>query len=192
MGLALAQMGTMHATRLDDPDRFARFFDRTLPRVYGYFIARTGGDVTIAEDLTQETFLSAVAAVRKKPEIGDAERWLFGIARHRLIDHYRATARDSANTCSWDDREPLGGDLDLPALRLHDQQVCDQVIESLYLLPPAQRAALVLHYLDGLPVCEVAEFLGRSEHATESLLARGRRGFKTHFQRIARENTDGQ
>jgi RNA polymerase sigma-70 factor (ECF subfamily) len=190
MGRALAQMG--NATRLDDPDQFARFFDRTLPRVYGYFIARTGGDVAIAEDLTQETYLAAVAAVRKKPEIGDAERWLFGIARHRLIDHYRAAARESANTCAWDESEPPGDDRDLPALQLHDQHVRDQVIESLHRLPPAQRAALVLHYLDGLPVCDVAEFLGRSEHATESLLARGRRGFKTHFQRLDREKIDGQ
>ena len=192
MGLALVQMGTKPATRLADPDRFARFFDRTLPRVYGYFIARAGGDVATAEDLTQETYLAAIAALKKGPEIGDPERWLFGIARHRLIDHYRAAARDSANTCPWDDEQPPGDDRDLPPLRLHDQQVRDQVIECLDRLSPAQRAALVLHYLDGLPVREVAEYLGRSEHATESLLARGRRGFKQHFHQIEREHADAR
>lgn len=192
MGLALVQMGTKPATRLADPDRFARFFDRTLPRVYGYFIARAGGDVATAEDLTQETYRAAIAALKKGPEIGDPERWLFGIARHRLIDHYRAAARDSANTCALDDEQPPGDDRDLPPLRLHDQQVRDQVIECLDRLPPAQRAALVLHYLDGLPVREVADYLGRSEHATESLLARGRRSFKTQFQQIEREHADAR
>ena len=37
-----------------------------------------------------------------------------------------------------------------------------------------QRVALTLRYLDGLPVPEVAEHLGRSLHATETLLARAR------------------
>jgi len=37
-----------------------------------------------------------------------------------------------------------------------------------------QRLALTLRYLDGLSVPEVAEHLGRSVHATETLLARAR------------------
>jgi RNA polymerase sigma-70 factor (ECF subfamily) len=41
-------------------------------------------------------------------------------------------------------------------------------------LPPFQRLALTLRYLDGLTVAEIAAALGRSEHAVESLLARGR------------------
>jgi RNA polymerase sigma-70 factor (ECF subfamily) len=54
-------------------------------------------------------------------------------------------------------------------------------------LNPSQRAALVLHYYDGLPVAEVAALLGRSTTATESLLARARAAF-----RRIHESSDGE
>ncbi len=49
-----------------------------------------------------------------------------------------------------------------------------------------QRAALTLRYLDGLPVAEVAELLGRSVHATETLLVRA----KVALRRVYREGRD--
>lgn len=54
----------------------------------------------------------------------------------------------------------------------------ERTLAALAALPPAQRQALVLRHADGLSVPEVALALGRSVHATESLLARGRAGFK--------------
>jgi RNA polymerase sigma-70 factor (ECF subfamily) len=45
---------------------------------------------------------------------------------------------------------------------------------ALSLVSAPQRAALTLRYLDGLPVAEVAEHLGRSVRATETLLVRAR------------------
>ena len=50
----------------------------------------------------------------------------------------------------------------------------DDLLARLAALPPLQRAALVLRYGDDLPVGEVARIVGKSVHATESLLARGR------------------
>jgi RNA polymerase sigma-70 factor (ECF subfamily) len=50
----------------------------------------------------------------------------------------------------------------------------DAVHSVLTLLPAPQRTALVLRYLDGLSVAEVAEHVGRSLHATETLLVRAR------------------
>ena len=58
---------------------------------------------------------------------------------------------------------------------------CRQVLASLNALPALQRAALGLRYLDDLPVPEVARLLGRSVHATESLLVRGREGLRRHY-----------
>lgn len=48
-------------------------------------------------------------------------------------------------------------------------------------LPVDQRIALLFRYLDGMSVREVAHAIGRSEKATESLLARGREGFRRAF-----------
>ena len=57
----------------------------------------------------------------------------------------------------------------------------DQAIATLALVPLMQREALVLHYLDGLSVAEVASIMQRSVSATESLLARGRASFRQEF-----------
>ena len=51
--------------------------------------------------------------------------------------------------------------------------------EALVGLPDDQRTALVLRYVDDLAIADVAELLGRSVRATESLLARGRAGLRS-------------
>ena len=48
-------------------------------------------------------------------------------------------------------------------------------------LGPHHRAALTLRYMDDLPVPEVADLLGRTVHATEALLVRARRAFRSHY-----------
>lgn len=48
-------------------------------------------------------------------------------------------------------------------------------------VPADQRIALLFRYLDGMSVREVAHAIGRSEKATESLLARGREGFRRAY-----------
>jgi RNA polymerase sigma-70 factor (ECF subfamily) len=73
------------ATPTDEP-HIAAWFDDALPRISGYFLARVGGNIEIAKDLTQEAML---AAVRSRTAVDTVMPWLFGIARHKLIDHYR-------------------------------------------------------------------------------------------------------
>jgi RNA polymerase sigma-70 factor (ECF subfamily) len=57
----------------------------------------------------------------------------------------------------------------------------ERTLRALDAVPAAQRAALALHYLDCLPVEQVARELGKSVHATESLLARGRSSFRRYY-----------
>ena len=56
------------------------WFDDALPRVFGYFIPRVGGRVTVAEDLTQETMLAAVRTDRGPESANTVMPWLYGIA----------------------------------------------------------------------------------------------------------------
>ena len=82
-----------------DADSFRVFYADSLPRVYGYLLRRCGGSVAVAEDLTQETFLAAVAELRKGRSIEAPMPWVLGIARHNLLDHYRRQAR-SERSCA--------------------------------------------------------------------------------------------
>src|SRR5919199_636369 len=59
-----------------------------LPRVYGYLLPRCGS-ATLAEDLTSETFLAAVSASHQGTLTEVNVAWLVGVARHKLVDHWR-------------------------------------------------------------------------------------------------------
>jgi RNA polymerase sigma-70 factor, ECF subfamily len=157
----------------------AAIYRRALPHVYGYLLPRCG-NVSLAEDLAAETFLAAVATVRQPdaPEITVA--WLVGVARHKLADHWRRSVREEqsqAVAARPDDalEDPWNDWLDTEA-----------AYAALRCLPPQQRAALTLRYLDGLPVAEVAGHLGRSVHATETLLVRSRAALRRVYQEEGR------
>jgi len=94
--------------------------------------------------------------------------WLVGVARHKLADHWRRAAREQRGLAAM---AVLAAEADDPWDEHLDVQVAHAALAR---LPGPQRAALTLRYLDGLPVGEVAGYLGRSIHATETLLVRAR------------------
>ena len=58
----------------------AAIYRRALPHVYGYLLSRCGS-VTLAEDLTAETFMAAVAAARQPGAPDITVVWLVGVAQ---------------------------------------------------------------------------------------------------------------
>ena len=151
-------------------------YDRALPEVYGYLVRRCDSAAT-AEDLTADTFMAAVRAVRadaaKEIEVG----WLIGTARHKLVDHWRRGGRQrDALAELWDDQpvsvDPFDVPLDVEAAHV-----------TLAALTPIHRSVLMLRYCDDLPVGQVADAIGRTVHATEALLTRAKAAFRTHYPR---------
>jgi RNA polymerase sigma-70 factor (ECF subfamily) len=164
------------------PDRGAallELYDQALPHVYGYLVRRCG-DATTAEDLTAETFLAAAAALRRPSAVEVSTPWLIGIARHKLVDHWRRAERDERRRRA------------VAAVTAPAEDPWDRELEKLRAtavlgeLSPPHRSALSLRYLDGLSVPETATALGRSVDATEALLVRARRSFRRAYER-----TDG-
>ena len=142
-------------------------YDEALPQVYGYLLSRCG-QRALAEDLTAETFL---AAVRTEAEV--SVPWLIGVARHKLVDHWRRQSREERSLALVEPgTDPPWEDCVLDAVTAH---------EVLGRLGPHHRAALTLRYLDGLPVPEVARLLDRTLHATEALLVRARAAFRRAY-----------
>ncbi|MDQ3610396.1 MAG: sigma-70 family RNA polymerase sigma factor [Actinomycetota bacterium] len=166
------------AAEQGDPRRaLLELYDAALPHVYGYLLSRCRRQ-HLAEDITAEVFLAAVAAVRRADPPEVSLPWLIGTARHKLVDHWRretreerglhAVASDPTGPAAVSD--PWREQLD--ALRA--QAVLD-------LLGPHHRAALTLRYLDDLTVPQVADVLDRSLHATEALLVRARVAFRRAY-----------
>ncbi len=165
------------------------WFNDALPRIFGYFLPRVGGRIQVAEDLTQETLLAAVRT--DAYQVADEPiAWLFGIARHKLHDHYRRQDRERSQFAASDPEleESIADHTTLPELNLESLHVRDGIISTLDRLPPPrQHSALVFRCLDGLDVPATASMLGVSIRAAESLLARGRRSFRTLYIQLTGE-----
>jgi RNA polymerase sigma-70 factor (ECF subfamily) len=174
------------AESISDP---ATWFDEAVPRLYGYFIVRVGGRVDVAEDLTQETIVAAVNNPAPPNRSTPILAWLFGIARHKLVDHYRREERERRQFEFHVDPaiieigpSPPLGELDLDSIHTRDD-----IIATVDRLSPRQRSAIVLRYFDDRDVVTTAAVLGLSVHATESLLARGRIAFRRIYREITGE-----
>jgi RNA polymerase sigma-70 factor, ECF subfamily len=155
---------------------FLALYDDAAPRVYRYLFRLCAGNVTLAEDLTQETFLTALG--RFEHERGDEVSipWLMVVARNKVLEYHRRVGREDRRL-----RLVFGRDAERPG----DPEPTMSSAEAVALLQPLphnQRLALALRYAEDLEVADVASAMGRSVHATESLLARARRTLRRRME----------
>jgi RNA polymerase sigma-70 factor, ECF subfamily len=161
-----------------DEVAFRTWYDRSLPVVYGYLFHRCGRSPELAEELTQQAFVEAVRSRNRFRGQAGATTWVIGIARHKLVDHFRRAQRERRRLALLE-ALPLGAIGPSP-------NAPDEIDDALAALPSLQRAVLVLHYMDDLSVRDVARVIGKSEAATASLLARGREAFRKAYSEADR------
>jgi RNA polymerase sigma-70 factor, ECF subfamily len=154
-----------------------RLLDTVAPIVYGFLHARVGGDDAAAEDLLQETLLEAVRSAGGYRGDAALSTWLCAIARRRLARHYERERRDEVA------RSGLRLVADLDTVRPDDElETRDEVVRALGRLSPLHRQVLVLKYLDGLPVEQIAGELGRTRVQVQSLLQRARENLRRELE----------
>ena len=164
------------------PDAFNEFYQRTFRDVYRYVFRAVVGDRALAEDLTQETFAAVVNAFHAGRAEVDSMPWMIGVARHKVIDHYRKAEGEQRRLATvWAARSIESGTQEAD-LDDHDPA---RLLEILQGVSPIHRLVLILRYVDDLAVTEVARALGRSIHATESLLVRARQELVRNYGETA-------
>jgi RNA polymerase sigma-70 factor (ECF subfamily) len=154
---------------LNTPTAFADFYDRAAKEIFAYLVRGLFGDRATAEDLTQETFAAVVVAARSGRTEALTMPWVIGVARHKIVDHYRRVARDERHLAM------VGATADAAEIDPTSDADPAQVLEMLRQLSPEHQLVLLLRYVDDLPVHQVAATLGKSNDATNSLLSRARR-----------------
>jgi len=151
-----------------DPDAFTDLYRRYLPGIYRYHLARTG-HVQEAEDLTAQTFLTALESIRSFRGQGSFSSWLFGIASHKLADHYRRSRIE----LPLEEAEHLHSPVPLPEEAALQHLELARVARVLRLISPERAEALVLCLFGGLSLAEAARVVGKSEAAVKMLVHRG-------------------
>lgn len=159
-----------------DIDAARQLLDEVGEILFGFVYARVGGDLAVAEDLTQETLLEACRSAPTFRGESSLSTWMCAIARRRVARHYERERRHELASAGLQLVSEEHGES--PTLDVDDR---DEIVRALGRLPVAQRQVLVLKYLDGLSVAEIGSEMDRSPVQVQSLLQRARDGLRRHL-----------
>jgi RNA polymerase sigma-70 factor (ECF subfamily) len=172
-----AEADAMVASAIDgDPEAFAVLFRSTVAIVHRFLQARCG-DAALAEDLTQDTFIRAMRAIGTSFRGGSSEfvAWVIRIARNRFLDHVKS------GRVRW---ELAVEDVPITVSTLNPEHDVLATIEGIDLrralsrLTTEQEEVVLLRFLQGLQISEVATVTGRSEGAVKALQFRALRALQ--------------
>lgn len=146
---------------------FGELFDRYYDVVFRYILFRTS-DRTLAEDLTQETFVRALRRISSVSYQGrDIGAWFVTIARNLIFDHVKSSRyRLEQTTSDMIDFSPATGG---PEQEVLDLATNDELLRCVRKLNPDQQECIQLRFLQGLSVAETAEIMDRNEGAVKAL-----------------------
>lgn len=156
-----------------DAEAARELTDRMLPRALSV-ATRVLGDRAEAEDVAQEAMLR-LWRIAPDWQTGQAKvsTWLYRVTMNLCIDLQR---KRRGGTVALDDAPDPADNAPSAAEQLVAKARSDALQDALAQLPDRQRQAVVLRHLEELANPEIAEILGVSVEAVESLVARGKRG----------------
>jgi RNA polymerase sigma-70 factor, ECF subfamily len=146
---------------------FELLYRRHRAELYRWLLRETG-DPDIAEDVLQTAFMQAYRALLRGNPPRDARPWLFAIARN-------------ANRLRFRQRRVLETELDEDLPLSRGESLVGEIRDALALLPPSQRAAIVLQEVGGLSYAEIGERLGLTTGAVQMLVFRARRRLRSEL-----------
>lgn len=183
----------LQSLRRREPRAVERWFLQHADALYTFVYYRVNRDETLAEDVVQETFLTALGKIEAfDPERGAMLPWLTYTARNCIRAALRRRGLLKTVGDSWDridgrlaaafkelDSAPLPDEL------LERRETAELVQMALANIPEKYRTALRGHYCGNRSLEQIAAAEGTTASAVKSLLHRARLAFKAAFQTIA-------
>ena len=163
-----------------DPQLFGEIYEKYYSQIFSYALKRTG-DVTVAEDITSETFFRALKKLGQfKGQNTSFSAWLYRIANNEINQYFR---RGKSKPGSLDLLMSAGFDMPAPddlvaeieelesQLQRHKEFLA--ILQELKKLPTKYQEVITLRYFENKKLSEIGEILGKKEGTVKSLLSRG-------------------
>ncbi len=161
--------------RQQDRSAFAELYNFYIERVYAFSLTFTHNQED-AEDLTSQTFESALSAISRYRDQGAPfSSWLLRIAANAAMKR----ARHNGRVILMDD-DSLSKDVAVDEW-VSRWERADWLQEHMAALPPAYRRVIQLRYWKDLPLGSVAHQMGKEEAATRQLLHRAIKALRAHI-----------
>ena len=174
------ERGLRDAVLAGDETAWKTLYEESYVGLHAYVLWRCGGLRESADEVVQETWLTAVRRVRCfDPAQGSFAGWLRGVAANVLRNHFRRERRTWANRSAigWRLAERVAHD----AHPIDDRDRAERVAAALNALPDRYEAVLRAKYLEGQSVEDIAKSGGETLKAVESLLTRARQAFRDAY-----------
>jgi len=172
-------------------EAFVEFFDGHFPRLYRFALVRLNQDPDAAEEVVQTVMCRAITKLRTYRGEASLFTWLCTFCRREITDWHRRTGRTGPSGFPEDSPEflsaleSMAAGLGGPEEALRRKEVARLVQVTLDNLPHPYGDALEWKYVQGHSVREIAQRLGLSPKAAESLLTRARDAFREGFAVLA-------
>jgi RNA polymerase sigma-70 factor (ECF subfamily) len=162
---------------LQDSESFSNLFARTQLKIFRFIYGLHGGPLQEVEDLTSDTYSRAWKGRRQfSGNEQDALCWLFTIARHLVIDAQRKKKNKSSNVCERLDDVTLDSmfrSTDLaPEEQVANREQFNHLWNVMQALPDDRREMLVLRYILGWQVKQIADHLDMEENTVSVYIRR--------------------
>ncbi len=148
---------------------FEVLFNRYQSRLLA-FCRHLVGSPQDAEDVLQEVFVAAHAAILADSRPINARPWLYRIARNRCLNHLRKPTADGVDSMDVHVHENGTSTLE----RVQRREELRAIVSDVHELPETQRTALVLREIDDLSYTDIAQAMGTTLPSVKSLLVRAR------------------
>ena len=165
----------------DNKQQFSEIYDKYIESIYRFVFIKTNSQF-IAEDITSEIFTRYWQSLQKNNEILNERAFLYKTARNAVIDYYRKKGR-TPNLVSTElsDEIPDNDNIIKTVELSHEIGTIQKAISQ---LKDEYQNVVIWHYLDDLPISEIAKTIGKSEPAVRMLLSRALKEVKERIKEV--------
>ena len=181
-----------------DQRSFDAFFNAYYQRLYRFALVRLGNDVDLADETAQTVLCQAISKLHTYRGEAPLFSWLCTFCRYELSRQRKARDRAQGDQPLAEDNPEVRSALDSllattgddPELSVHQAEIRRTVKVAMDNIPSMYADVLEFKYVKDLSVNDIAELIGKSPKAAESILTRARNAFKESFKSIAAERPD--
>ncbi len=167
-----------------DPGALSAFHNQFFAPVYRYIRFKVT-DPDLSQDLTCEVFVRVLQALKQGRAWNTTPgAWVFGIARNLVADHYRR--RGQRSETALDESLPLLEE-DSPIEQVMMVEQREEMARAITSLTDEQRDVVLLRFMDGLSIDEVARVINKTPGAVKGLQHRALRVLSDEMQSLSGE-----
>jgi RNA polymerase sigma factor (sigma-70 family) len=163
---------------------YIKVYNEYKKPVFNLLLSRSRGNREVAQDIMQETFLTAFKSLDRLKNPGHIEAWLITIAKNKLTDYFRKSARRKKYIETHGTETNMSPDV---AEELHLKEQVALLHMGMEKINPTYRRLLTMRCWEDMSVKEIAEKIGRTKKAVENMLFRAKESLKKEITRMSKD-----